>query len=67
MIVRLKGIVRVLVIRTYMKFQFYDSPIKSTLFHSPCTTFRGFQFYDSPIKRTNHMIRIVPTNWVSIL
>ena len=33
------------------KFQFYDSPIKNTLFDDGLPAPAEFQFYDSPIKR----------------
>ena len=33
------------------QFQFYDSPIKNTLFDDGLPAPAEFQFYDSPIKR----------------
>ena len=35
------------------QFQFYDSPIKNTLFDDGLPAPAEFQFYDSPIKSTD--------------
>ena len=51
-----------------IKFQFYDSPIKSIALGQYSLAEAKFQFYDSPIK-SRHRTSIVrlERNWVSIL
>ena len=54
MIVRLKGCGKILERDRVLRFQFYDSPIKSPIHHAGNGYGDRFQFYDSPIKRIVH-------------
>ena len=51
MIVRLKGPAGVCMFVYIVRFQFYDSPIKSIFSEVKPVSLVRFQFYDSPIKR----------------
>ena len=53
MIVRLKGTKQKACKFLFQKFQFYDSPIKSTDGVGRTPHLNLFQFYDSPIKSTS--------------
>ena len=51
MIVRLKADFQSSTMRSFTRFQFYDSPIKRRNVSATELSISMFQFYDSPIKR----------------